>query len=100
MISEELLKKYEKEIENFVAIKQMDDEIVFKAIQMQGEQLIAYSRNIKTFLDKFRVGDAEKHLPLLKEIIKRTEILLTEARKRASGENEGENSQTESLEIN
>ncbi len=60
----------------------MEDEILFKAIQMQATQLNQYTRNIKSFVDNGDVGLAEGHLIHLKEGIGYFENLLAEVKER------------------
>jgi len=75
--------RYEAEIDEFVAMKQMSDEVLFQAIQSCSQLLLAYANNVKDFAQEGNLKAVES---TLLEISKCTNILkndLREAKERA-----------------
>ena len=75
--------RVEQEQQNQIRLQEMSDEILFQAIQMQATQLNGYTRNIKSFVDKFEIGNAESQVVFLKQEIERFEKLIEEAKEKA-----------------
>ena len=75
--------KYESEIENFVAIKEMDDEMLLQSIVNCSELASGYANNIKHFAKLFDLGAVKSNLLELKQTMESLGIMLREAVEKA-----------------
>lgn len=75
--------KYEKEVDRFVAIKQMDDEILFKAMASCSELLTGYADNVKHFARRGELGAIENSLINLRGAMEHLNEMVKDAKERA-----------------
>ncbi len=80
---QELWSKYEKEIDSFVAMKQMTDEILFEAITSCSKVVAEYADNIKCFAERGLLDSVEQSLLELIKSADRLEDTIREAKERA-----------------
>jgi len=83
MISQEDLTKYEKQIEHFISLQKMDDEILMKAIVSCSELVYGYADNAKHFAKTGDLGSILDSLKEMKNSADRIETMINEANRRA-----------------
>jgi len=75
--------KYEKEIEQFVSLKQMNDEILFQAITSCSELVTSYANNVKHFAREGSLDSIESSLTELRAAMDNLGTMVKEAKERA-----------------
>ena len=75
--------KYEKEIEQFVLLKQMNDEILFQAITSCSELVAGFADNVKHFARQGSLEPIESSLAELKTAMNNLSAMVKEATERA-----------------
>ena len=75
--------KYEKEIEQFVSLKQMNDEILFQAITGCSELITDFADNVKHFARQGSLVAIEGSLIELRTAMNNLQIMVKEATERA-----------------
>ena len=75
--------KYEKEIEQFVSLKQMNDEILFQAITGCSELITGFADNVKHFARQGSLVAIEDSLTELRTAMNNLQIMVKEATERA-----------------
>ena len=75
--------KYEKEIEQFVSLKQMNDEILFQAITGCSELVTGFADNVKHFARQGSLVAIEGSLAELRTAMNNLQIMVKEATERA-----------------
>jgi hypothetical protein len=75
--------KYEEKIDNFVAMKEINDETLFNAIRENSKLVQGHAETVKYFAEKGSLVAIEETAPLLKKAIEHLQLLITEAKERA-----------------
>ena len=70
---EELLKKYEQEIDSFLTIKLMNDEQLVNSIIMSTNALVKWTENARGFAHKYNFNALNETLIETKKVIKHIE---------------------------
>ena len=75
--------KYEKEIEQFVSMKEMSDEILFQAITSCSELVTGFANNTKHFTKEGNLTAIESSLTELRTAVNTLQTMVKEATERA-----------------
>ena len=79
----ELWSKYEKEIDLFVGLKQLNDEILFKAITNGSELVTGFADNVRHFARQGLLTAIEHSLTELRTAMGNLDLMVKEANERA-----------------
>ena len=83
MNKSELLVKYEVEVEEFLSLKQMDDEILFQAIVENSKLICGYASNVGHFAEQGELIAIENSMSELRMAMNSLNAMVKEAKERA-----------------
>ena len=79
--------KYEKEIEQFISLREMNDEILFQAITSCSELITGFANNVKHFAEQGSLNSIESSLTELRTAMNNLHLMVEEAREKARNYN-------------